>query len=91
MGGLVLETNMDEVIKTITEQKKVETTENPLESAKNDVKNFFGDFSRFVLALFVCLFIFYLFLFLFCFSSLSSSKIESDMFFISTFSFFFSK
>jgi hypothetical protein len=46
MGGLVLETALEEVIKAILEQKKLENTENPLESAKNDVKSFFGDFSR---------------------------------------------
>ena len=45
MGGMVLETSMEDVIRAISEQKKLETNENPLEAAKNDVKSFFGDFT----------------------------------------------
>jgi len=46
MGGMVLETRMTEILDAIYQQKKIENTENPMATAKGDIKTFFGEFTR---------------------------------------------
>jgi len=46
MGGMVLETKMTDIIESIYQQKKIESGENPVQAAKGDLKNFFGEFTR---------------------------------------------
>jgi len=46
MGGMVLETRMADILDAIYQQRKIETGENPMESARGDIKNFFGEISR---------------------------------------------
>jgi hypothetical protein len=45
-AGLVLQTNTQEILDCINQQKKIERTENPLESAKSDMSKFLGDFNK---------------------------------------------
>ena len=37
---------MPEILDAIYQQKKIEAGESPMESAKGDIKNFFGELSR---------------------------------------------
>jgi len=46
MGGMVLETRMPEILDGIYQQKKIEQGESPLETAKGDIKNFFGELTK---------------------------------------------
>jgi hypothetical protein len=43
---MVLETRLSEIMESLQAQKKVEVSENPVESAKNDVMNFLGELSK---------------------------------------------
>ncbi|PRP78220.1 adaptor-related protein complex [Planoprotostelium fungivorum] len=45
-GGMVLETRISEIFDVVTQQKKLEAQENPVATAKGDIKNFFGEFGR---------------------------------------------
>jgi len=46
MGGMVLETKMNDILDAVYQQKKIENGENPVQAAKGDLKNFFGEFTR---------------------------------------------
>ncbi len=46
MGGMVLETRMTEILDSVYQQRKIENNENPLATAKGDIKTFFGEFTR---------------------------------------------
>lgn len=46
MGGMVLETKMNDILEAVYQQKKIENGENPVQAAKGDLKNFFGEFTR---------------------------------------------
>ncbi len=46
MGGMVVETRMNEILDVYSAQRRLETTENPLQSAKGDIQKLFGDLTR---------------------------------------------
>jgi len=46
MGGMVLETRQAEITDAINQQKRLQDNENPLQTAKGDIKNFLGELAK---------------------------------------------